>query len=211
MTGLEVLTNSEATAEQIAGIISAQCPPVAPTECDRVSCRECWLAWLATGEMPQQKEPPEYRTAKCVPDSYLTANAVDIYRQADRLLEDLIYQSIHEDECGTQPAAERERQRLITYLMKLNRREEELTQSLHRVELMELARLMETEYIEFRIGSIDSKKDLVTIFVFDLVQHQYVAELEFRKIFNSYGLAHYRIFSPTRNDSPETLSDEAHT
>lgn len=220
MTGLEILRNPEATAEEITGIVSAQCPPIAPAECDRVSCRECWLAWLATGEPSSKEEtppltqvekkcqePPEYRTARCIPDNYLTTNPVDIYMQTDRLLEGLIYQC--EQESGIEPAAERARQRLIVYLMKLNRREEQLTMSPHRGELMELARLMETEYIEFRIKSFD--KDLVTIVVFDVVRHQYVAELAFRKIFNSYGLVHYKTFSPARSDTPETPLGEART
>ena len=45
MTGLELLKAPATTAEEIADIISAPCPPVVPTECDRLYCRECWLAW----------------------------------------------------------------------------------------------------------------------------------------------------------------------
>lgn len=62
MTGLEVLKNPETTAEEIANIVSAPCPPIAPKECDKVSCRECWLAWLATGELPEKKESPDKQT-----------------------------------------------------------------------------------------------------------------------------------------------------
>lgn len=43
MTGLELLKAPEATAGEIADIISAPCPPTIPAHCDGVSCRECWL------------------------------------------------------------------------------------------------------------------------------------------------------------------------
>ena len=46
MTGLELLKAPEATAGEIADIISAPCPPTIPAHCDGVSCRECWLTWL---------------------------------------------------------------------------------------------------------------------------------------------------------------------
>lgn len=62
MTGLELLKAPEATAGEIADIISAPCPPVIPAHCDGVSCRACWLAWL-TGEPLKGKEPPDKRTA----------------------------------------------------------------------------------------------------------------------------------------------------
>lgn len=50
MTGLEIIRAPGTTAEQIADIIAEHCPPVTPEHCDKLSCRECWLAWLATGE-----------------------------------------------------------------------------------------------------------------------------------------------------------------
>ena len=58
MTGLELLKAPEATAGEIADIISAPCPPTIPAHCDGVSCRACWLAWL-TGEPLKGKEPPD--------------------------------------------------------------------------------------------------------------------------------------------------------
>ena len=45
MTGLELLKAPEATAGEIADIISAPCPPTIPAHCDGVSCRACWLAY----------------------------------------------------------------------------------------------------------------------------------------------------------------------
>ena len=39
MTGLELLKAPEATAGEIADIISAPCPPTIPAHCDGVSCR----------------------------------------------------------------------------------------------------------------------------------------------------------------------------
>ena len=57
MTGLELLKAPEATAGEIADIISAPCPPIIPAHCDGVSCRACWLAWL-TGEPSKGKSRP---------------------------------------------------------------------------------------------------------------------------------------------------------
>ena len=64
MTGLELLKAPEATAGEIADIISAPCPPTIPAHCDGVSCRECWLTWL-TGEPPEEKGPSDEQTAPC--------------------------------------------------------------------------------------------------------------------------------------------------
>ena len=36
--------------------------PSPPEHCDKLSCRECWLAWLATGEPPKEKGPSSKRT-----------------------------------------------------------------------------------------------------------------------------------------------------
>ena len=46
MNGLDLLRSPKTTADEIADIVSAQCPPVVPENCDAFSCRECWLAWL---------------------------------------------------------------------------------------------------------------------------------------------------------------------
>ena len=56
MTGLELLKAPGTTAEEIVDIIAEHCPPVVPAECDHLSCRECWLAWLVTGEPPREAE-----------------------------------------------------------------------------------------------------------------------------------------------------------
>ena len=64
MTGLELLKAPEATAGEIADIISAPCPPTIPAHCDGVSCRECWLTWL-TGELIKEKGPSDEQTAPC--------------------------------------------------------------------------------------------------------------------------------------------------
>ena len=77
MTGLELLKAPEATAGEIADIISAPCPPTIPAHCDGVSCRECWLTWL-TGEPIKEKEPPDKRKIfdKSVDDVLRNAHAV---------------------------------------------------------------------------------------------------------------------------------------
>lgn len=56
MTGLELFKTPGTTAGEIADIVSNPCPPVVPEVCDKFSCRECWLAWLATGNAPKEKD-----------------------------------------------------------------------------------------------------------------------------------------------------------
>ena len=63
MTGLELLKSPSTTAEQIADIVTEQCPPVALPECDGLSCRGCWISWLTTGEPPKATGPSGERTA----------------------------------------------------------------------------------------------------------------------------------------------------
>lgn len=83
MTGLEIIKAPGTTAGEIADIISRPCPPVIPGECDRLSCRECWLAWLTTGEAPKRKGPPEEQAA---PDEEgLHKNLVEFLRQRKRV------------------------------------------------------------------------------------------------------------------------------
>ena len=60
----QLYEDAEATAGEIADIISAPCPPTIPAHCDGVSCRECWLTWL-TGEPPEEKGPSDEQTAPC--------------------------------------------------------------------------------------------------------------------------------------------------
>ena len=55
-TGLEILKDPYTTAGEIADILANGHPPFCQgnaVECSRVSCRECWLAWLTTGEPPK--------------------------------------------------------------------------------------------------------------------------------------------------------------
>lgn len=62
MTGLEILRNPDTTAEQIADIIAEHCPPVTHEHCDKLPCRECWLAWLTKvetdGEQSEKQTTP---------------------------------------------------------------------------------------------------------------------------------------------------------
>ena len=50
MNGLDLLRSPKTTADEIADIVSAQCPPVVPENCDAFSCRECWLCLLYTSD-----------------------------------------------------------------------------------------------------------------------------------------------------------------
>lgn len=86
MTGLELLKAPEATAGEIADIISAPCPPTIPAQCDGVSCRACWLAWL-TGEPLKEKEPPDERTALGDAPAYYHPPVKAIQETAERIRE----------------------------------------------------------------------------------------------------------------------------
>lgn len=58
-TGLEFLKNPGTTAGEIAEALGKGHPPFEPgtnVDCSHVTCRECWLAWLTTGEPPKRKE-----------------------------------------------------------------------------------------------------------------------------------------------------------
>lgn len=82
MTGLEFLRASATTPEEIADIIAEQCPPAVPTECDRFSCRMCWISWLTTDEPPKEKGPSDKQTA---PDEEgLHPNLVEMYAKMFR-------------------------------------------------------------------------------------------------------------------------------
>lgn len=86
MTGLELLKAPEATAGEIADIISAPCPPIIPAHCDGVSCRACWLSWL-TGEPIKEKEPPDKRTAPDDAPAYYHPPVKAIREAAERIRE----------------------------------------------------------------------------------------------------------------------------
>lgn len=86
MTGLELLKAPEATAGEIADIISAPCPPTIPAHCDGVSCRECWLTWL-TGEPPEEKGPSDEQTAPGDAPTYYRPPAQAIQEAAERVRE----------------------------------------------------------------------------------------------------------------------------
>lgn len=82
MTGIELLRAPGTTVEQIADIIAEQCPPIAIAECDGLSCRRCWLAWLTTGEPPKETGPSDKQTA---PDEEgLHPNLVEMYAKMYR-------------------------------------------------------------------------------------------------------------------------------
>jgi len=52
-TGLAIIASS--TPEELAEIFGKGHPPFEPegqVQCDLVSCKQCWLAWLNTGLPP---------------------------------------------------------------------------------------------------------------------------------------------------------------
>ena len=81
MTGLEIIKATTATAGK-------PCPPVIPETCDRLSCRECWLAWLVTGEPPKEKGPSDEQTA---PDEEgLHPNLIEHFRRERRFTREML-------------------------------------------------------------------------------------------------------------------------
>lgn len=57
--GMEFLKDPARTAEELAEILWKGHPPFAAgvkADCSHITCRECWLAWLTTGEPPKRKE-----------------------------------------------------------------------------------------------------------------------------------------------------------
>ncbi len=59
-TGLEILKAPGTTAGEIAALLETGHPPFeeGTVECDLVSCKDCWLAWLTTGKVPVPKRKP---------------------------------------------------------------------------------------------------------------------------------------------------------
>lgn len=53
--GIQIIKQPDITADDLAGLLSGCCPPYQYSEavnCDDVSCRNCWRAWLETGRPP---------------------------------------------------------------------------------------------------------------------------------------------------------------
>ena len=97
MTGLELLKAPGTTPEEIADIISEHCPPLAPENCDDLSCRRCWLAWLA-GTDPKEKGPSDKQTA---PDEEgLHPNLAEMYARAHRTAKQMLHTY---SDCGAGP------------------------------------------------------------------------------------------------------------
>ena len=93
MTGLELIKAPITTAGEIADIISEHCPPVVPANCDHLSCRECWLAWLVNGEPPKEKGPSDEQTAPG--EGGLHPNLVTFLKQHKHLLK--VLEAVRED------------------------------------------------------------------------------------------------------------------
>ena len=101
MTGLEIIRAPGTTAEQIADIIAEHCPPVTPEHCDKLSCRECWLAWLTTGEPPKEKGPSDKQTT---PDEEgLHPNLVEMYAKAKRKAQRMLHDQATDGSAVTPP------------------------------------------------------------------------------------------------------------
>lgn len=56
--GLEIIKRPDISAGELADMLCGSCPPYprdgASVDCDATSCRDCWLAWLATGRPPKE-------------------------------------------------------------------------------------------------------------------------------------------------------------
>ena len=110
MTGLELLKSMGTTMEEIADNVSEPCPPVVPTECDRLSCRECWLAWLMTGEPPKENNIGE-----------TTGDSIELtrLRRLLREVDDYINKSRNEERPPEEQAAQEDKE--LTRLKELLR------------------------------------------------------------------------------------------
>lgn len=54
-TGLEFLRDPGTPAKEIAKLLRTGHPPVGPVDCDEITCKDCWMAWLPTGRAPERK------------------------------------------------------------------------------------------------------------------------------------------------------------
>lgn len=56
--GLEIIKRLDISAGELADMLCGSCPPYTcddtSVDCDATSCRDCWLAWLATGWPPRK-------------------------------------------------------------------------------------------------------------------------------------------------------------
>lgn len=51
-TGLQILRDKNKTAEEIAELLAWACPPGGEkVDCDHITCKNCWLYWLQTGNV----------------------------------------------------------------------------------------------------------------------------------------------------------------
>ena len=59
--GLDILRSRSTMPKEIAAIIANGHPPFEEGEvqCDRISCEECWLAWLTAGKVPVSARKPD--------------------------------------------------------------------------------------------------------------------------------------------------------
>lgn len=57
--GIQIVKRPDVTAGELAELLSGACPPFTsecePVHCHATNCRDCWLAWLATGKPANNK------------------------------------------------------------------------------------------------------------------------------------------------------------
>lgn len=153
---------------------------VKPPDERTASCKECPF---------QPEDASASRRAATIPAELESGS---IYARADALLEPLIEAATNDSLKAPDDEEAFAREKLLIYLAVLNRREGEAAGARHRGELTEMARLMETGYLEFQVR--DTGPDNVVIEVFDYALRRVCASLTFRKIpfKNHYVLGDYR-------------------
>lgn len=109
MTGIELIKTTATTPGEIADIISEHCPPTIHDSCDRVSCRECWLAWMTGAEC---EEKPE---ASAEPTPQADKTQSDELDNAEKSLQDLFRRTRSTD------APDEEQARLVSSLSTFGR------------------------------------------------------------------------------------------
>ena len=182
MTGLEIIRAPGTTVEQIADIIAEHCPPVTPEHCDKLSCRECWLAWLATGE----SEPKTGASAEPAP---LAGEVAQELTQAEMALERTV-QII-------QGATEGEEQRKLLSDMstfgRLLEKERNTPTATDRAKIAYLAEGLITESVHFVATPMEP--NMVTAEFIDTVRRKLAARLIFERRFGGYYIKFVELFS----------------
>lgn len=134
--------------------------------------RDCQITDELTA-MVKRKEATAERTPLAIPASG------SIYEKADCVMENLLDQVRKERRWDPDDETLRGKEDALIFLAKLNQRESQVARFNHFGDLANLARMMETDYLEFTPEKV--KNGVCRVKVLDGVLHKYVAEFLFIK------------------------------